>query len=139
MAFFVITLGGPVLLCWCCLLLMILFEGGISPLAAMMLFLYLPVAFVMFGSPASATLGLCAAISIVRFGKIRITTLLWGFLMVAIGAAWLLHSPNDRHIVGRYGLWYSLLALFGTVLMVWPAKKLCDGKPPPCPTQSDGN
>jgi len=139
MAFFVLTLGGPVLLCWCCLLLLMLIEGGVSHLAAMMMFLYLPLVFVMFGSPASVTMGLCAAISIFYFNTIRITVLLWGLLLVSIGAALLLHSPHDRHIIGRYGLWYSLLTLFGVVLMVWPAKRLCDDKPPPSPAQSDGN
>jgi len=131
LAFVFITLGGPIVMGlgmsgW----LFYQASGWIWSV-----FFTLPFFALFFGLPASATVGLCAAISIVRSGKIHLMALLWGLLLVAAGAALLLGDPKKHAIFDRYGLWYTLLAAIATVLIAWPAKKLCDSKP----LQAGGN
>gem|GEM_PF-1746275 len=140
LAFFVFALGGPVLLCWG-LLLLVIFDSHFSVFAAMVTFFYLPFYFILFGSPASIIMGLCAAISIVCYGKIRFRILLLlGLPFIAGGAAMVLGSNSKApSITDRYGLWYTLLATIATAIIAWPAKKLCDSKPTPLLSQTEGN
>jgi len=91
-------------------------------------FYILPFA-MLFGLPSSATVGVCAAISIARSGKIHLMALLCGLLLVAAGAALLIGDSQKHTISDRYGLWYTLLAAIATALIAWPAKKLFDRKP----------
>jgi len=131
LAFVFITLGGPIVMglgmCgW------LFYQAGDWSWSV---FFALPFFALFFGLPASATVGLCAAISIVRSGKIHLMALLWGLLLVAAGAVLLLGDPKKHAIFDRYGLWYTLLAAIATVLIAWPAKKLCDSKP----LQAGGN
>jgi len=131
LAFVFITLGGPIVIG-------LGMSGWLFYQAAgwiWSVFFILPFFALFFGLPASATVGLCAAISIVRSGKIHLMALLWGLLLVAAGAALLLGDPKKHAIFDRYGLWYTLLAAIATVLIAWPAKKLCDSKP----LQAGGN
>jgi len=125
LAFVFITLGGPIVM-----------GLGMSALLfyqadrwSWSVFFILPLYALWFGLPASATVGLCAAISIVRSGKIHLMAWLCGLLLVAAGAALLLGDPQKHGISDRYGLWYTLLAAIATALIAWPAKKLCDRKP----------
>jgi len=123
LAFVFITLGGPIVMGlgmagW------LFYQTG-----HWSVFYTLPFFALLFGLPSSATVGVCAAISIVRSGKIHLLALLWGLLLVAAGAALLLGDPKKHTIFDRYGLWYTLLAAIATALIAWPAKKLCDRKP----------
>jgi len=125
LAFVFITLGGPIVM-----------GLGMSALLfyqaerwSWAVFFMLPFFALWFGLPASATVGLCAAISMLRSGKIHLMALLCGLLLVAAGAALLLGSPQSPTIFDRYGLWYTLLAAIATAMIAWPAKKLCERKP----------
>jgi len=131
LGFVFITLGGPIVIGLGMSGWLFYQTGGWS----WSVFFTLPLFALFFGLPASATVGLCAAISIVRSDKIHLMALLWGLLLVAAGAALLLGDPKKHAIFDRYGLWYTLLAAIATVLIAWPAKKLCDSTP----LQAGGN
>jgi len=125
LAFVFITLGGPIVMGLGTAGWLFYQTGGWR----WSVFYTLPFLALFFGLPASATVGVCAAISVVRSGKIHLMALLWGLLLVAAGAALLLGDPKKHTIFDRYGLWYTLLAAIATALIAWPAKKLCERKP----------
>jgi len=114
LAFVFVLLVGPVLLC-------VLVAGHVqsSKILALM------PGFVVAGAPASAAVGLGAAVSIMVYDTIRIQALLAPLLLVVLAVA-LLTGPSPVSFWRGYGFWYSGLAALATALIAWPAKMLFD-------------